>query len=304
MRKSNWFQVLILWIVVYFILLILWSELFLKDKHSNIREEVVKIPTEKTAFVTFIPNNEYVLGASVLAETLSEWKCLDENVKLILLFTSKADSPSLRQMSDLNPFLEFHLIEESELSKLLGKIPQSDRETSPSSWLKFVIWGLEYDTLIYMEPHTLVLDNLNELFNIPKAYPIAASYDCCDRFNADVLVIHSSSVIYAKMKEQLEERVQSGRLSYDGSFQGFLNEVFEENWGQLAFQYNAQQKTFLQNHRSWKVGRIKVLNYNLYHPWNPTPKFLSNEEEEVLKTLKDAWNSIRYAPEVSDLIDN
>lgn len=141
-----------------------------------------------------------------------------------------------------------------------------------------------YDTIVFIEPDCLVLDDIYPLIKRGKVYTetealVAAAPDLFppDKFNSGVMVIRPSQVAFDSMMKQ-----KSLLANYDGSDTGFLNSYYSE-WhtemaplARLPFTYNAQRAlydmTYNKGHRSyWDVAiapDLKIVHYSgSTKPW-------------------------------------
>ena len=136
---------------------------------------------------------------------------------------------------------------------------------------KLRVWELDdYDKVVFLDADTIVLQNIDELFDRPS---LAAAPDFLlpDRFNSGVMVVEPSSAMLAEMLARLPEL-----MSYDGGDQGFLNEFFD--WyasppeHRLPAAYNTHQFIFqfiAAHHllRERLLGGIKIVHYTVQKPW-------------------------------------
>ena len=182
---------------------------------------------------------------------------------------------------------------------------------------KLHVFRLEvYDTIVFIEPDCLVLDDIYPLVKKGKVYTesealVAAAPDLFppDKFNSGVMVIRPSRAAFDSMIKQ-----KSLLANYDGSDTGFLNSYFSE-WhtemaplARLPFTYNAQRAlydmTHEKGHRSyWDVAvapDLHILHYSgTPKPWEyasikGTPQPVQQQQHSTLKAktgdaLTDLW---------------
>ena len=87
---------------------------------------------------------------------------------------------------------------------------------------KLALWGLtEYTKLVYVDADAVVLENVDELFEIDVAFAAAPDIFPPDKFNAGVLVVRPCPETHARLLE-----LAPTAPSYDGGDTGFLNHCF------------------------------------------------------------------------------
>lgn len=146
-----------------------------------------------------------------------------------------------------------------------------------------------YDTIVFIEPDCLVLDDIYPLIKKGKVYTesealVAAAPDMFppDKFNSGVMVIRPSQTTFDNMMGQ-----KSLLANYDGSDTGFLNAYYPE-WftemgplARLPFTCNAQRAlydmTYHYGHRNyWDLvvsPDLRILHYSGQpKPWVAAPE--------------------------------
>ena len=137
---------------------------------------------------------------------------------------------------------------------------------------KLNAWNLtDYDKLVYVDADTLVLRNVDELFE-RRDFAAAPDFFRPDHFNSGVMVLEPSRERYTAMLEALP-----ATRSYDGGDQGFLN-VFLGDWwakpveNRLPFFYNVHNfiYQFMTHHPRLKdefAREVRVVHYTVQKPW-------------------------------------
>ena len=143
-----------------------------------------------------------------------------------------------------------------------------------SGYTKLQIWNLvDYDKVVYIDADTLVLQNVDELFERPTP---AAAPDTFppDKFNAGVMVIRPSTDTFKDMMSKINVLG-----SYDTGDTGFLNEYFPK-WFEMSaghrlpFGYNALRTmhwlTAPRTKGYWNaVKPLKIIHYcSSPKPWD------------------------------------
>ena len=145
-----------------------------------------------------------------------------------------------------------------------------------------------YDTIVFIEPDCLVVDDVYPLIKKGKVYTesealVAAAPDLFppDKFNSGVMVIRPNQAAFDNMMGQ-----KSLLANYDGSDTGFLNSYYSEWYTEMAplarlpFTYNAQRAlydmTYNKGHRNyWDVAvspDLHILHFSgSPKPWEAAP---------------------------------
>lgn len=147
-----------------------------------------------------------------------------------------------------------------------------------SGYTKLRLWDLAYDTVVYVDSDAVVLENIDDLFDLDV--PLAAAPDIFppDKFNAGVLVLRPSQEIFQKMLLAVPKLT-----SHDKGDTGFLNSFFPDWYtgpsaSRLPFRYNAQRTLYWMTHDRepgyWNtVKPIKILHFSSSpKPWQSTNK--------------------------------
>ena len=137
-------------------------------------------------------------------------------------------------------------------------------------------WELtEFDKIVLMDADTIVLQNIDDLFDRPS---LAAAPDSmvADRFNSGLMVLDPSKEMFERIQKALWTTP-----SYDGGDQGFLNIFFSEWYTmdaahRLPAGYNMHHfiYQFLRGHptlRAQLEREAKVIHYTVQKPWLAKP---------------------------------
>ncbi|KAE9598124.1 hypothetical protein Lal_00003963 [Lupinus albus] len=185
-------------------------------------KELWRPPSEKVAYVTILHSSEaYVCGAIALAQSILKFNHLHHD--LLLLVDHSITPKSIRGLKAagwkikkiepiLNPFAKNGSYNEWNYSKLR-------------------IWQLTmYDKIIFLDADVLIIKNIEMLFFYPQ---LSASLDDDHkRFNSGFMIIEPSQCMFEKLMQKMNKV-----HSYNGSEQGFLNEVFTL-WHRLSWKVN------------------------------------------------------------------
>ena len=129
----------------------------------------------------------------------------------------------------------------------------------------------EYDKIVLLDADTVVLRNVDELFERP-AIAAASDFFMPDRFNSGVMVIKPDHELFAKLLGALAEAP-----TYDGGDQGFLNSYWPDWWSmpvehRLPAAYNIHHFIFqfMSAHPDFGkqfIADTRIVHYTLQKPW-------------------------------------
>ena len=159
------------------------------------------------------------------------------------------------------------------------KAPEKTRGDLKEKFAVLHVWAMEvYETVIFLDADTFVQNSIDDLIEMDlKGKPLGVTKDIRERkwvetFNSGVMVLHPSE----KEHKRLVELLYSGlKFDFVMSDQGFLNEVYKDNWHEIGFVNNANlalyrfQKEFWDQH---KLEDINVIHYTMQKPWKCKPK--------------------------------
>ncbi|XP_074156318.1 glycogenin-2 isoform X2 [Sminthopsis crassicaudata] len=217
------------------------------------------------AFVTLATNDVYCQGALVLGQSLKNHRLTR---KLVILITSQV-SKILRDVlyKVFDEVIEVDLEDSGDYVHLaLLKRPELG-----VTFTKLHCWTLtHYSKCVFMDADTLVLCNIDELFDREElsAAPDSGWPDC---FNSGVFVFQPSLETHNLL---MQHAVECG--SFDGADQGLLNSFFS-NWAtsdihkHLPFLYNLSSSTIYTYRPAFnKFGSdVKVVHFlGPSKPWH------------------------------------
>ena len=261
--------------------------------------------------MTLLSSDDFLPGAQTLLYSIQ--KTLDKSIlyppESVVLATPEV---SQKTRDALWPALCTRILDVSIIpfhKGINGKVPT---KVDGKAWdnhnpglTKLHAFRLEvYDTIVFIEPDCLVLEDVYPLIKRGKVYTetealVAAAPDLFppDRFNSGVMVIRPSQSTFDNMMGQ-----RSLLANYDGSDTGFLNGYFPEWYTEMAplarlpFTYNAQRAlydtTYKQGHSCyWDVAiapDLKILHYSGgSKPWevNVRPQGLPKDDSGAPPSL-------------------
>ncbi|KAF4574524.1 hypothetical protein EYR36_005868 [Pleurotus pulmonarius] len=142
-------------------------------------------------------------------------------------------------------------------------------------YTKLNIWSLDQhgvDRLVYLDADTLVLRNIDELFDIPFNFAAVPDVFAPDdprgfslSFNAGVLALRPSSKILADMTKKIE----TANFPLEQAEQSFLNAYFASKRALLPYIYNAGIVIKRQSSDLWEELKreMKIMHFTNVKPF-------------------------------------
>uniref|UniRef100_A0A8C5M738 glycogenin glucosyltransferase n=1 Tax=Leptobrachium leishanense TaxID=445787 RepID=A0A8C5M738_9ANUR len=217
------------------------------------------------AFVTLATNDSYVKGALVLGSSLRQHNTTRKLVVLVTPQTSDSMKRVLHKVYD-----DVRVVDVLD-SKDTANLALMKRPELGITLTKLHCWTLtEYTKCVFMDADTLVLSNIDELFEREElsAAPDPGWPDC---FNSGVFVYQPSTKTYSELVHLATEKG-----SFDGGDQGLLNTFFS-SWAtkdihkHLPFVYNLSSVSIYSYLPAFKAfgGNAKVVHFlGKVKPWN------------------------------------
>jgi len=248
---------------------------------------------EGEAWVTLATNDEYSLGALVLAHSLK--RCQTQK-KIVVMVTSSL-SNSIR--AELSETFDAVIDVEALDSKDAANLALLERPELGITFTKINCWKLtQYSKCVFLDADTLVVQNCDELFQREEfsASPDPGWPDC---FNSGVFVFVPSVDTYEKI---MNHAAIEG--SFDGGDQGLLNSYFSD-WAytdiqkHLPFLYNMVATATYSYLPAYKrFGKnVKIVHFiGASKPWkcsfdrngDPVPNL--PEDSNSIIHLRNWWN--------------
>jgi len=245
------------------------------------------------SFVTLATNENYVLGALTLAQSLREAGTTRALTVLITSGVAAAQQDQLRRAFDqvvLVDALDSH----DNLNLALLKRPELG-----VTFTKLHCWRLtQFSKCVFLDADCLVLQNVDELFERDE-FSAAADVGWPDCFNSGVFVFRPSLETYSSL---LNFAVQRG--SFDGGDQGLLN-LFFNTWStgessrRLPFVYNMTTNvsySYAPAYKQFQDG-VKIVHFiGAQKPWYysynvDTGAVLGNVQTQESNLLNRWWST-------------
>nr|WP_256500530.1 glycosyltransferase [Limimaricola litoreus] len=259
----------------------------------------------RRAYVTLVTNADFALGARALLRSL---RLSGTTADLVVLHTGgvgEADLAPLRTRgarlvaTELLPtsdaFNAAHAREALHGAAPFTKGEKPAFHTPLDNFAKLKLWQLDYERVVFLDADTLVLRNIDSLFDYPEFCAAPNVYESLadfHRMNSGVFTARPDPETYRAMLE---------RLNAPGAFwrrtdQTFLQDVFPD-WHGLPVTFNMLQYVWFNLPELWSWEQIKVLHFQYEKPWQDHAKV------DRLKPLIELWHAYAGEGPVPDLGD-
>eukprot|EP00045_Choanoeca_perplexa_P003976 m.34706 g.34706 ORF g.34706 m.34706 type:complete len:349 (+) comp12333_c0_seq1:120-1166(+) len=221
------------------------------------------------AYVTLVTNDAYVLGALVLGHSLR--RTHTERVLVCMVTDGVSDLQRYRLQDVFDHLADVKQLDSQDASHLaLLKRPELGVTFTKLHAFKLT----SYSTCVFLDADTLVLSNVDELFEKPgfAAAPDVGWPDC---FNSGVFVYQPSQTTFSELVAMAE-----AEGSFDGGDQGLLNQYFS-SWAtsgpesRLPFGFNMTANAsygYAPAYKRFKTD-VKIVHFiGAHKPWHGLPQ--------------------------------
>ncbi|MBY6115540.1 glycosyltransferase family 8 protein [Mameliella alba] len=245
----------------------------------------------KRAYVTLVTNADFALGAKALLHSLN---LTGTTADRVVLHTGGVPAEALSPLAALGARLvSTELLPTSDAfnaaharAALHGAAPFTKGEkpafhTPLDNFCKLRLWQLDYDRVVFLDADTLVLRNIDKLFDYPEFCAAPNVYESLadfHRMNSGVFTARPSRATFDAMM---------ARLDVPGAFwrrtdQTFLQAFFPD-WHGLPVTCNMLQYVWFNMPGLWDWDSVKVLHFQYEKPWQDHAK------ADRLRPLIDLW---------------
>jgi len=159
------------------------------------------------------------------------------------------------------------------------KAPEKTRADLKEKFAVLHVWAMEvYETVVFLDADTYAQNAIDGLIQMDlKGKALGVTKDIrakkwVETFNSGVMLLHPSE----KEHKRLTKLLYSGlEFDYIMSDQGFLNEVYKDNWHEIGFVWNANLALYRFQREFWdqhKLEDINIIHYTMQKPWKCKPK--------------------------------
>ncbi|WP_282025361.1 glycosyltransferase [Limimaricola cinnabarinus] len=259
----------------------------------------------RRAYVTLVTNADFALGAGALLRSL---RLTGTTADLVVLHTGgvgEVDLAPLRARgarlvaTELLPtsgaFNAAHAREALHGAAPFTKGEKPAFHTPLDNFAKLRLWQLDYDRVVFLDADTLVLRNIDSLFDYPEFCAAPNVYESLADFH------RMNSGVFTARPDPATFEAMLDRLDAPGAFwrrtdQTFLQEVFPD-WHGLPVTCNMLQYVWFNLPELWSWEQIKVLHFQYEKPWQDHAK------SDRLRVLIELWRAYAGDGPVPDLAD-
>jgi alpha-N-acetylglucosamine transferase len=246
----------------------------------------------KRAYVTLVTNADFALGARALLHSLN---LTSTTADKLVMHTSGVSDTDLAPLVDLGATLipVDHLptsqaFNTAHARTTLHAAAPFTKGTKPSfhtpldNFCKLRLWQLPYDRVVFLDADTLVLRNIDRLFDYPEFSAAPNVYETLADFH------RLNSGVFTARPAQATFDAMCARLDTPGAFwprtdQSFLQSYFPQ-WHGLPVFDNMLQYVWFNLPELWDWTAINVLHFQYEKPWQ------SHDKAEKLRPLIDLWH--------------
>ncbi|WP_421507672.1 glycosyltransferase family 8 protein [Erwinia rhapontici] len=265
------------------------------------------------AWVTLLTQPEYLIGVRALKTSL---QATDTQYPLVVMVTGNIDAGARQQLEqagcllrDVAPLRPNPQLKESYANARFSEV-----------WTKLAAWTLtEFEQVAFLDADMLVIQNMDELFNLPLAAGSLAACHAC-RCNPNKIASYPADwvpenciyswcdgVDHVEQPDKVDNYLNGGFLLltpdrgvFDAMLaqlaalddlstnlfaeQDFLNQFWRDRWQPLPYIYNALKTLPHQHPRIWAMPRVKNIHYIIDKPWEKQP-----DPDDRYYTLNKLW---------------
>lgn len=254
------------------------------------------------AYVTLVTNADFARGAAALLRSLA---LSGTTADRVVMHTGGVPAAALAPLAARGARLvpvellptspEFDAAHAKDRIHGLAPFTKGTKppfHTPLDNFAKLRLWQLPYDRAVFLDADTLVLRNIDRLFDYPELCAAPNVYESLADFHR-----MNSGVFTARPSQATFERLLA-RLDRPGAFwkrtdQTFLQEAFPD-WHGLPVTYNLLQYVWLNLPGLWDWGAARVLHFQYEKPWELHAK------ADRLRPLIDLWQAYAGEGEVPD----
>lgn len=243
------------------------------------------------AYVTLVTNDDFALGAKALVRSLV---ASGTQADIVVMHTGGVAAASLAPLTELGAVL--HPVDLLPTSTAFNAAHARDKlhahapftkgtkpafHTPLDNFAKLRLWQVPYERVVFLDADTLVLRNIDKLFEYPEFCAAPNVYEGLadfHRMNSGVFTARPNAVTFDAML---------ARLDAPGAFwrrtdQTFLQAFFPD-WHGLPIYYNMLQYVWFNMPDLWSWDDIHVLHFQYEKPWQ------DHARADQLRPLIDLW---------------
>ncbi|SFR08485.1 glycosyltransferase [Poseidonocella sedimentorum] len=247
----------------------------------------------RDAYVTLVTNADFALGARALLHSLRR---SGTSADIAVMHTGGVPAEALADLESRgarlvpvemlptsDAFNARHARKDLHAAAPFLKGTKPAFHTPLDNFAKLRLWQLDYDRVVFLDADTLVLRNIDALFDYPEFCAAPNVYESLGdfhRMNSGVFTARPDPETFARMLT---------RLDAPGAFwrrtdQTFLQDFFPR-WHGLPIFMNTLQYVWLNMPELWSWEQISVLHFQYEKPWQ------AHNKADRLRPLIDLWQA-------------
>lgn len=262
----------------------------------------------KHAYVTLVTNSDYAMAAVALVRSII---LSGSEADIVVLYTEAVSQDVLTPLDDLGAQLQrvSHLLMSQAFNQrhakknihtkspfLKGEKPQF--HTPLDNFIKLRLWEMdEYDRVVFLDADTIVVRNIDKLFDYPEFSAAPNVYETLadfHRLNSGVFVAKPSKHTYEAMLSELDQPEAYWRRTD----QSFLEHFFKD-WHGLPVFFNMLQYVWFNLPELWDWKSVHIVHYQYEKPWQT-----DHPKSQQLSLLIDLWQAYytgKNIPHINEL---
>ncbi len=218
-------------------------------------------------YITYLCNDNYLPGIVALVKSLKYHKTKNH---ILVMVTKDVSSECTKNISNLGVIVK--KVNEIHYQGKRKDLIRDRFGRENNSWMmftKFNIWKeTQYDKILYIDADTVVLQNIDSLFETNRMYAFAAVRGGSTSHNykgieAGVLLIKPSMNTY----KNLIKAMNSDKYDLSMSDQTLLNDYFNKH---DKIHYLSSKYNRLQKNQKKTIEGAYIYHWNGKKPWNKT----------------------------------
>lgn len=245
------------------------------------------------AYVTLVTNADFALGAKALLRSLN---LSGTRADKVVMHTGGVTQDMLAPLAALGAILHKvellptsdafnhrHARQNLHCAAPFTKGTKPDFHTPLDNFAKLRLWQLPYDRVIFLDADTLVLKNIDRLFDFPEFCAAPNVYESLvdfQRMNSGVFTARPDPATFDAMLTRLDQP----DAFWPRTDQTFLQHYFPD-WLGLPVFMNMLQYVWFNLPELWHWPDIHVLHFQYEKPWQDHAK------SDQLRVLIDLWRA-------------
>ena len=230
----------------------------------------------KTAYVTLVTNQDYILGAKALMRSIA---LTGTRADKVVLHTGALGRESLAPLKQYGVrLIETELLPTSHAFNLrhsrkaqhaaapFTKGEKPSFHTPLDNFAKLRLWQLtEYESVVFIDADALMLRNCDKLFNYPEFSAAPNVYEGLadfHRLNSGVFTARPNAATFEDMLAKLDVE----DAFWPRTDQTFLQHYFPD-WHGLPVFYNMLQYVWFNMPALWSWDAVHIVHYQYEKPW-------------------------------------